>query len=164
MGLKSGGGFSPENLRALEERAKESLRKTDEDASPHVFISFANEDIDEVNLLRGQAKNENLDLKFDDYSVKDPFESRDADYIRRQIREKIERVSVTIVYLSKDSATSKWVDWEIRETLKQGKGVIGVYTGDSPPQGLPAAFKEFKLKCVKWQHDKLKRAIDEAHK
>lgn len=59
----------------------------------HIFISFSHEDMGEVNLLRGQAKNEMNELIFDDYSIKEAFNGKNADYIKRQIREKIDRVS-----------------------------------------------------------------------
>ena len=36
------------------------------------FPSFVEEDLDPANLFRGQAENENLDLGFDDYPVKEP--------------------------------------------------------------------------------------------
>lgn len=129
MGGGSGGDISPDTLRSLEERAKEALKGANTDVSRHVFISFSHEDIDEVNLLRGQAKNDKIDLQFDDHSVKEAFDSANAEYIKSQIREKIDRVSVTIVYLSNNSARSQWVAWEIEESLRRGKGVIGVYKG-----------------------------------
>lgn len=162
MGGKYGGGIPSDDLRKLEETAKQKLKEADADASPHVFISFAYEDLDEVNLLRGQAKNDKSDLQFDDYSVKEAFDSANADYIKRQIREKIDRVSVTVVYLSNNSAKSQWVNWEIEESLRRGKGVIGVYKGDSPPAALPPAFSKNRCKSVKWTHEGLKKAIDGA--
>jgi hypothetical protein len=75
MGGGGGGGISSGTLQSLEEKAKQKLKETTEDVSPHVFISFANEDMAEVNLLRGQAKNEKNDLQFDDFSVKEAFNS-----------------------------------------------------------------------------------------
>jgi hypothetical protein len=164
MGGSYSGGISGENLKTLEERARESLKSAEASSCPHVFISFAFEDINEVNLLRGQAKNENTCIEFDDYSVKEAYESKDADYIKRQIRERIERASVTLVFLSPNSSNSKWVDWEIRESLKQGKGVVGVYSSENPPPNLPSAIREFKIACVKWQHEAIKKAIETASK
>ena len=76
-----------------------------------------------VNLLRGQAKNENSNIEFNDYSLKAPFNSKDADYIKRGIREQIRQSSVTVVYLSDKTADSEWVDWEIQESIAMGKGV-----------------------------------------
>ncbi len=164
MGGGGGGDFPSSDVKSLEQKAKETLKAASGDTSRHVFISFAYEDNDEVNLLRGQAKNDKTDLQFDDHSVKEAFDSKNSDYIKRQIREKLERVSVTVVYLSPSSARSKWVDWEIEESLKMGKGVIGVHKGDKPPREVPPAFKENKCKIVKWSHEELSRAIEKASK
>jgi len=54
-----------------------------------VFLSFAHEDINEVNLLRGQAKDEGSAIEFNDWSVREPFDSRRADYIKQKIGERI---------------------------------------------------------------------------
>ena len=44
-------------------------------------MSFAFENEDEVNLLRGQAKNEKTDLEFDDFSLKEAVNSKNEDYM-----------------------------------------------------------------------------------
>lgn len=162
MGGGGGGGIPSSDLKRLEEKAKQSLKAADSDTSRHVFISFAFEDEDEVNLLRGQAENDKTELQFDDFSLKEAINSENEDYIKQKIRERIDRASVTTVYLTKDSAKSKWVEWEIAESLKRGKGVIGVYKGDAPPVELPSAFKQYGLKTVKWAHQDLMQAIEDA--
>jgi hypothetical protein len=166
MGGSGGGGrgLRPEELKKLEEIAKESLRQTAQPAKRSVFIAFASDDLDEINLLRGQAKNEQTDLEFIDRSLKDPFDSERAEYIKRGIRERIKQASVTIVYLTDNSADSKWVDWEIRESARLGKGVVGMYRGDKPPQRLPNAAKELGIKVVPWNHEHLSDAIETAAK
>jgi len=162
MGGGSGGGLFGSDIKSLEEKVKQRLAEAQADVSRHVFISFAHEDMGEVNLLRGQAKNDKLDLQFDDHSVKEPYDSTNADYIKRNIREKIDRCSVTVVYLTDKTASSKWVNWEIEESLKRGKGVIGVYKGDTPPAKAPPAFQQNSCKIVKWEHAALMAAIEEA--
>ncbi len=162
MGGSGGGSIPRSDLKQLEEKAKQSLKDATADTSRHVFISFAFEDEDEVNLLRGQAKNDKTELEFDDFSLKEAIKSNNEDYIKQKIRERIDRVSVTAVYLTKDSAKSEWVEWEIAESLKRGKGVIGVYKGDVPPAQLPTAFKQYGLKTVKWAHQDLMQAINKA--
>ena len=101
--------------------------------------------------MRAQSKNEKSDLEFSDYSVKEPFDSKNADYIRRKIKEKIEKVSVTVVYLSNNTVNSKWVKWEVEQSLKMGKTVIAVHKGDSPPSAIPDYIKNNKIKIVKWK-------------
>jgi hypothetical protein len=51
------------------------------------FLSFVEEDLELVNLFRGQAKLESSDLDFHDYSIKEPFDSDNAQYIQRGIAE-----------------------------------------------------------------------------
>jgi hypothetical protein len=161
MGGGGGGrSLTPDELKSLEATAKESLREGSGEEKSNVFISFATEDINEVNLLRAQAKNENTDIEFNDWSVQEPFDSKDAEYIKRGIREKIRQSSVTIVYLSNAAVKSKWVDWEIRESIRLGKGVIAMYQGDTRPTNLPAAIIEHKVKLVTWNHDQLQAAIN----
>lgn len=163
MGGGGGGSISRSDLNQLEENAKKSLNDATADTSRHVFISFAYEDVDEVNLLRGQAKNENTDLQFDDFSVKEAFDSENADYIKRKIRERIDRCSVTVVYLSDKTASSSWVNWEIEESFKRGKGVIGVYKEGGQPTKTPPAFQQNNCKAVKWEHAALMKAIEDVN-
>jgi hypothetical protein len=161
-----GGGSSltPDELKKLEEIAKKVIKEGAVPKKRSIFISFAGEDLNEVNLLRGQAKNENSDLEFIDRSLQKPFDSKDAEYIKRGIRERIRQSSITVCYLSENTAQSKWVDWEIRESIALGKGVIAMYKGDSPPAKIPSAIKEFKIKLVSWTHKRLSQAIDIAAK
>jgi hypothetical protein len=154
-------GISLADRMELEAEAKRKLTSPGSGAK-HVFISFAYEDLGEVNLLRGQAKNDKTELEFDDHSVKDAYNSTNAEYIKARIREKIDRVSVTLVYLSPNTATSAWVNWEIEESAKRGKGVIGVYSGDAPPFRLPTAFSAGGYRTVKWSHEALTKAVADA--
>lgn len=162
MGGGGGWSISEKDYKKLEDIAKENLKQGAQPAKRNVFISFAYDDINEVNLLRGQAKNENSEIEFNDWSLQEPFDSERAEYIRRGIRERIRQSSVTLVYLSDKTADSKWVNWEIKESVSLGKGVIGVYKGDSPPTILPAAIKENKVNLVKWTHQGIADAIEKA--
>ncbi len=164
MGGGSGGRLSGSDVRGLEEKVRQRLAEAKGDDSPHLFISFASEDLDEVNLLRGQAANEKTDLQFDDYSVKEPYDSTNADYIKRQIRGRIDRCSVVVVYLSDDSASSKWVNWEIEEGLRKGKGVVGVHKVGAAPKAVPPAFGDNRCEVVEWNHAALMAAIEAARK
>jgi hypothetical protein len=161
MGGGGGGGrgLTPDELRELEQRAKKMMREPGEAGKCNVFISFDSEDLNDVNMLRGQAKNQNSDIEFNDWSLKDPFDSKKADYIKRGIRERIRQCSVTVVYVSEKTADSKWVDWEIRESIALGKGVVAMYKGDAPPARLPKAVTDNKVPVVPWNQKELAKAI-----
>ena len=90
------------------------------------FLSFVEEDLNLVNLFRGQAKNEALNLEFHDYSIKEPFDSANASYIGRGITQQLIYATLTICLYGPTTYTSKWVDWELRKTIELGKPLMGV--------------------------------------
>lgn len=149
MGGGGGGGFTIGKLSSLENKAREELKRGDT-GRRNIFLSFAYEDIDDVNLLRAHAKNERSDIEFNDWSVREPYDSERADYIRQKIGERIGQSSLTVVYLSDASSKSPWVDWEIRESIRREKGVIAVHKGEAAPTNLPSAVKELNIKVVPW--------------
>jgi len=125
-----------------------------------VFLSFVEEDLDLVNLFRGQAKNKSSALEFSDYSVKVPYDSNDATYIRRKIRERIRAASVTICLIGDTTNRSRWVDWEIRTSGDEGNKIIGVRlhsnaTRDTPPKALT----DLRVPIYNWDIDAIVRAI-----
>lgn len=159
-----GGGSNNYDTRIIDRLAKVA-HDSFSNAQPekrNVFISFDNRDINNVNLLRGQAKNENNDLEFNDYSLKEPFNSEKAEYIKSGIRERIRQASVTVIYVSDITHESNWVNWEARESIAQGKGVICVHGGNTPPSKLPDFVRELGLKVIPWKHKELSKAIEDA--
>jgi hypothetical protein len=136
------------------------LREAAQPKRRNVFISFVEEDLADINLLRAQAKNEESSLDFNDWSLRQPFDSENAEYIRRGIRERIRQSSVTVCYVTENTAKSRWVDWEIRETIKLGKEVVAMYKGERPPGNLPPAITEFHISLIPWNHREITKAID----
>jgi len=147
-----GGGGGASNIRGLSDLVKKAKQELQKDDTPrrNVFISFAYEDIDDVNLLRAQSKNDNSPIEFNDWSVREPFDSEKAGYIKGKIEDRINACSVAVVYLSENTAKSQWVDWEIQKSIELGKRVIGVYKGDQRPTSLPKAITANKIKTVSW--------------
>ncbi|OSI68579.1 TIR domain-containing protein [Bradyrhizobium canariense] len=149
MGGNSGGGSVSRNtlgnLKSLEEKAKRAL-----DPRKNVFISFAHEDLDEVNLLRGQAKNDHLDLEFNDRSVHEPYDSDRAEYIRSRLADRINQSSTTIVYLTDVAIASRWVRWEVEKSLALGKRVIATHSQKGAPRTIPDWIQNNIIKVVPW--------------
>ena len=142
----SGGWSSLGDIRGFEQRAKDALRG----GKRNVFISFANEDMDDVNLLRAQAKNEKSDIEFNDHSVREPYNSERAEYIRQKITERIERCSVTVVYLSAATSQSKWVEWEVQRSIELGKRVIATYSAANAGVVIPDWISSKHISTVPW--------------
>ncbi len=149
MGGGGGGGYrGVGNVDKLLQEAKNRLK---ESGRKNVFISFDYDDANEVNLLRGQAKNDNSDIEFNDWSVKEAFNSENADYIKRQISDRIKQSSLTVVYVSDNTKNSDWVNWEVGKSLELGKRVLAVHSGDSAPKNLPDSVKSNKIEVIRWK-------------
>ncbi|MCR6727814.1 MULTISPECIES: TIR domain-containing protein [Agrobacterium tumefaciens complex] len=147
MGGGSSGSWSRlGDIRSLEQKAKAALQE----GKRNVFISFATEDMNEVNLLRAHAKNENSDIEFNDHSVREPYDSERAAYIKQKITERINRSSVTVVYLSDSTAQSQWVQWEVEKSISLGKRVVAVHPEGKPPTHHPHWLRENQIKVVNW--------------
>ena len=147
MGGRSGGGWDTlGDIRALEKKAREALRE----GKRNVFISFASEDLREVNLLRANAKNENSDIEFSDHSVREPFDSKRASYVKKKISERISRCSYCVVHLSDHTSRSPWVKWEVEKSLSLGKTVVATHTGEKRPERLPSWIRSNDIRIVPW--------------
>ena len=147
---------SPGDLKRRRVLARK--RNTPAGANRNVFISFTNEDKPQVELLRRQAQKEDSALNFNDWSLRAPFDSKRADYIRKGVLERIRQSSVTLVYLSDQTAKSEWVNWEVEESVKLGKKVVGVYHGVIPRQ-LPPAIKKHGIRVIAWSHKGIAKAL-----
>ncbi len=147
-GSGSGGGFNRlGDVKGLEQKAREALRG----GRKNVFLSFSAKDLDEVNLIRAHAKNEYSDIEFNDRSVREPYDSERAEYIRLRLKERINQASTTVVYVSENTADSNWVAWEVETSLTLGKRVIAMYKGDRLPTSLPRWISDQRIKRVAWK-------------
>jgi Thoeris protein ThsB, TIR-like domain len=132
--------------------------KPPESGRRNVFISFTNEDKPMVELLRGQAQKEDSTVEFNDWSLRAPFDSERAETIREGIRERIRQASLTLVYVSDHTAKSKWVNWEVEESVKLEKKVVGVYQGELPGR-LPPAIKKHSIRVIAWTHKGIAKVL-----
>ena len=127
-----------------------------------VFLSFASEDLDHVRGLRLLKDNPNFDLEFYDESIKEPIDSRNADYIKRVIGEQISRASVTVCLISETTHQSKWVDWELEKSDEEGKTIIAMAIKGVERAILPKLIKEKNLTFWSWDPEHLAKLISEA--
>lgn len=125
-----------------------------------VFISFRAEDEARVNGLRLLKDNDKFVTDFYDESVRRAYASTNADYIKREIREKIRRTKITICMVSPLTYTSRWVDWELEESVAHRNTIICMGVKDCPaPITLPRPARDLGLPCWVWDHEHLQRLI-----
>jgi len=127
-----------------------------------VFLSFIEEDLPTVKGLRLLAANPDYDLEFYDESVRVAIDSRDAEYVKRVIRDKISRTSVTVCLISESTHKSRWVDWELEESEKKGNAIIAMALKGVDRAVLPKLIKERRLTFHAWDPERLARLIDAA--
>ena len=157
--IGSGSGGSPD-VEKLEQVAREQIKNPEPPQRRRVFTSYRFRDKDQVTLLRGQVKNENSELDFIDMGLKVPFDSENAEYIKAGIKERIRQSSVTLVFVSDTTHESRWVNWEIEESIRQDKGIVVVRKDES--NQLPDALsKSNKVRVVSWNHKEIMGAINE---
>ncbi|MFN3532431.1 MAG: TIR domain-containing protein [Candidatus Brocadia sp.] len=122
----------------------------------NVFISFHVEDEAQVNLLRSQAKREQFGIEFRDYSVKEPFDEK----WKQQVRERIALCSATIVMIGPDTAKREAVLWEIEESYRQGKKVIGIRIYGDRNDPIPRQMQENGAPIVNWKMEEIRAELD----
>lgn len=124
-----------------------------------VFLSFKAEDRMKVEGVRLLAWSNKHELEFYDESVRKEIKSKDPSYISRVIREKIERSSVTVCFLSEDTHTSQWVNWEIDISRRLRRNVILMGLPNGPARlTIPRAAQG--LGWHLWDMNQLARLID----
>lgn len=162
IGGVSGGPSGEGDIEELEDIARQELQKETPTQRRRVFISFRYTDKNQVDALRSQAKNENSELDFIDMGLRVPFNSENAEYIKQGISARIQQSSVTLVAVSETTYQSDWVNWEIRESLRLGKGVVIVNISKNTSIRMPEAVNgdSDRIKVVSWKHKEIMEAID----
>ncbi|MHB0854315.1 MAG: TIR domain-containing protein [Rectinema subterraneum] len=129
-------------------------------AKRRIFISFDHDDTDKVNGFFG-LRNIIDNFEFYNHKLDHRINSTDEEYVKRVIREEyIQPASVTVVLIGNRTAYSKWVKWEIAESSRQGKGLLGIRLKDTDgpiPEGLP------RNHVGDWQPDKFADWIEWAY-
>jgi len=106
-----------------------------------IFISFDHEDTQQTLGFMGLR---NIIDNFDFYNHKldRRINSTNTEYVCQVIRDEyINQASVVVVLIGNKTANSKWVQWEIQEAKRQGKGILGIRLKDTRgdiPAGIPA--------------------------
>jgi hypothetical protein len=106
-----------------------------------IFISFDHADTEQVNGFLG-LRNILDSFEFYNHKLDRRIQSSDGNYIARVIREDyIRPAAVIVVLIGTTTAASPWVRWEIQESLRQAKGLLGIRllgaTGAAIPAGIP---------------------------
>ncbi|MDP4279514.1 MAG: TIR domain-containing protein [Dehalococcoides mccartyi] len=103
----------------------------------NLFISFAQEDREQVESLRSLAQNPENQLEFHDRSELEPMKDRAgtplpyppndsrAKPIREELKRLFDRATKMVVIIGKSTHESQWVNWEVRTFYDRKKNIPG---------------------------------------
>ena len=148
-------GPSRRSTGVAERRFESAVEEVRESRIRNAFITFHTEDEAQVSLLRSQAKSEGSDLEFRDYSIKEPFDEQ----WKANCRERIAQTSATICMIGPETSSRPAVLWEIEESYRQGKKVIGVRIYRDANHPIPAPLTEHGAPIINWDLKEISRLL-----
>ena len=89
-----------------------------------------------------------------------PNNLRSERSIKRLLKRHIEPASTLVVYITPDTRTSKWVDWEIKTAAMMGKRIVGVWAYGAAGCPIPSALDKYHHAIVGWNGGNIVRAIN----
>lgn len=92
------------------------------------FFSFNyEEDIWRASNVRNSGALNQEDVEFIDASLWEEAEAQGDDAIKKLIDGALSKATVTAVLIGANTASRKWVKYEIDESIRLGKGLFGVH-------------------------------------
>ena len=120
-----------------------------------IFISFAIEDENLRDLLKGQAKNKNSPFEFVDMSVKQPWDSK----WKTNCRIRIKGCDGVISIVTKNTKNADGQIWEMKCAKEEGIPIIGIYGNDNH-LGVSISNECGYIKLVDWTWLNISNWID----
>lgn len=132
-----------------------------------IFISYQHEDQMKgkgFNLLRW---NKNVDFEFVGRHLLDPLDSKNEDYITQKVKEQLTGTSVTVVLLGHKTEGSKWVQWEIEQSVAKKNGILAIKLSDDVPNPskespVGKALYDAGAEIIGWDVTQFEAAIERA--
>ncbi|MCY4642639.1 MAG: TIR domain-containing protein [Gammaproteobacteria bacterium] len=131
----------------------------------NIFISHIHEDDAGLPDLKNLLEKHGMEAR--NYSITSDNENnaKDPDYIKWEIlAPRIDTCSTLVVYITPDTKSSEWVNWEIDYAFKMEKIIIGVWEQGCKGCAIPEALEECHSAIVGWNGEKIIDAVNGAYK
>ena len=127
----------------------------------NVFISHIHENDEGLVDLKDLAARHGLTCR-DASITKGKFnEAQNEEYIKYQIlASRINWCSVLVVYISRETKNSDFVNWEIEYAHRQGKRIVGVWERGAKDCELPDALDRYADAVVGWNGESIVDAVN----
>lgn len=120
-----------------------------------IFVSFAIEDENLRDLLKGQARNQNSPFEFVDMSVKEPWDSK----WKTNCRIRIKGCDGVISIITRNTKNADGQIWEMKCAQEEGIPIIGIY-GNDDHSGVSIPTECGYIKLVDWTWSNISSWID----
>lgn len=128
----------------------------------NIFISHAGEDADSIPKVKKLIANAGLEIQDGSITNDNPNDAKNVEYIKNQIlAPQIQWASTLVVLISRYTANSWWVNWEIQYAAQLGKRVIGVFVQGATNADIPDELSLLgDATVVGWRGDAIVGAIN----
>lgn len=133
----------------------------------HLFISHHHKDDQEVSRLTKLLNDNGWDVRNSSIRAKPANQERldkkqiPEQTLKRLLRMKISWASTVVVLIGGETASRKWVNWEIEQAHKQGKNIVGVYAQGAKESDVPELLKtKYASNIVGWNSKNIMAAIE----
>ena len=136
----------------------------------NLFISFAGEDVEQLESFRALAKNPRHRLKFHDRSQVEPIPDKAdtplpyppndtrAKPTREEIKKLLDKATRMVILVGETTSKSQWVNWEIRTFLdkkkkhpgKTERRLIAMRLKGHRKAKLPKAVPDLGIQSINW--------------
>jgi hypothetical protein len=139
-----------------------------------VFFSFHyQQDLWRVNVVRNSGLIEGVAAAgFHDASLWEETKRRGDDAVRRLIDNGLKGTSVTVVLIGEQTASRRYVTYEIDKSVAEGNGLLGIYIDNikdrsgklGTPGPIPAALSKRGAQIYRWEYGQLGRWVEAAYR
>lgn len=135
-------------------------------ARKHLFISHHFADDQSVESLTSMLKKSGWDVRNSSIRLKEANKQRlergevSDRTLKRVLGMKISWAQATIVLIGKDTHKRSWVNFEIEQSHKLGKPIIGVYERGNQNAALPDALERYATSIVAWNTESIIKAVE----
>ena len=131
------------------------------DETKNIFISHIHEDDEGLDKLKSLLKDNGMTAR--DYSINadNPNNAHSEEYIKSHIlAPRIQQASTLVVYISRETKDSAYVNWEIEYAQKQDKRIVGVWAQGEGGCEVPEALSNYADAIVGWTGNRIIDAIN----
>ncbi|MDR4493372.1 MAG: TIR domain-containing protein [Nitrospirales bacterium] len=127
----------------------------------NVFISHVHDDDKLLPKLKDLISKAGMEVSDGSINSEKPNMAKSEDYIKQKIlAPRIQWASTLVVLITRDTADSWWVNWEIDQAVAQGKNVVGVFAQGATTADIPEALgKCGDAVIVGWHGERIVAAI-----